>query len=59
LSANGTDCAFFDLTMSRDWSNFAIGRIFPNRMIAALARQEAAVGSQVALQIEPLHDAAS
>ena len=59
LAANGASSAFLNFAVSRNGSDLAIGRVFPDRMIAAFAGEGAAVGAQMTLQVEPFHDVAS
>jgi hypothetical protein len=44
-----------DLTVPRDWCILAVGRIYPNVMIATVVAEVAALFTQVLFQLAPLH----
>jgi hypothetical protein len=59
LAADGARRAFLDFAVSWNRRDFAVSRVFPNRMISPFTREQAPVAAKMALQVEPLHEAAS
>ena len=57
--AHGTCGVFLHFTMTRDGRDFAVSGIFPDRMVAALSCEEAAVVAEVAFEVGQLHAATS
>ena len=59
LAADGADCALLDFAMPWNRRDFTVGRVFPDGVVPAFANQRGAMGAEMALQVEPFHEAAS
>src|SRR5437764_143629 len=59
LPANAMDRSFLDFAVAGHAGNLPVGRISPDRVRAALAKEDAALPAQVPLQIAELHPSAN
>ena len=59
LAADGADCAFLDFAMPWNRRDFPVGGVFPDGVVPAFTNQRTTMGAEMALQIEPFHEAAS
>gem|GEM_PF-5186469 len=58
LLADGSNSAFLYFAMPREGGDFAVPRVFPNRMIFSLAGKKTGMSAQMPFQINSLHEVA-